>query len=199
MILIIDNYDSFVYNLVHYFQEFGEEVMVCLNDAITIEEIRVLRPRGIVLSPGPKAPCDAGICVDIIRYFATCVPILGVCLGHQAIAYAFGAHIIKGARPMHGKLSLVTHQKQGLFKNIPSPIKAMRYHSLIVDSTTLSDDFIITAKSSDGDIMGLKHKCLLLEGIQFHPEALLTEFGHELLANYLSWCKEVETNHANAG
>ena len=199
MILMIDNYDSFVYNLVHYFQELGEEVLVFRNDAIMVEEIENMAPCGIILSPGPKAPADAGVCEDVIRHFSRHVPILGVCLGHQAIAHAFGARVVKGARPMHGKLSSVYHQQQGLFRNIPSPIMVTRYHSLVVDRATLSTSFTITAESEDGEIMGLKHKKLLLEGLQFHPEAVLTEFGHELLANYIAWCKEVERRNALSG
>jgi len=195
MLLMIDNYDSFVYNLVHYFQELGEEIMVFRNDVITIDRIRRLAPTGIILSPGPKAPSDAGICEDIIKQFSSLIPILGVCLGHQAIAHVHGVSVVKGIRPMHGKLSTINHQQQGVFKNLPSPMTVTRYHSLVVDNATLSDDFIVTARSADGEIMGLKHKNLLLEGVQFHPEAVLTEFGHELLANYVDWCKEVENSN----
>ena len=189
---MIDNYDSFVYNLVHYLEELGEEIRVFRNDRITIEEIEALAPLGIVISPGPKAPDDTGICTKVIQYFSNRVPVLGVCLGHQVIAHAYGARVVKGVRPMHGKLSNIYHEQRGLFKNIPSPMIATRYHSLVVESETLTDDFIITGRSEDGEIMGLKHKTLLLEGVQFHPEAVLTEYGHELLANFIDWCNEVK-------
>ena len=188
MFLMIDNYDSFVYNLVHYFEELGEDIKVYRNDAITVDLIKVLKPAGIILSPGPKDPTDTGICEDIIRVFAYSIPILGVCLGHQTLAHVYGARIIKGHRPMHGKISPVTHTNEGIFKNIPSPMNVTRYHSLIIDPTTLSKDFTITATSDDGAIMGIKHNTLLLEGVQFHPEAVLTEYGHDLLANFASIC-----------
>ena len=191
MLLMIDNYDSFVYNLVHYFEELGEEIQVHRNDAITLEMIEDLSPDGIVISPGPKDPSETGICEDVIRKFANKIPILGVCLGHQAIAYVHGADVVKGVKPMHGKISAIRHDDIGIFKGIPSPMNVTRYHSLEVDSRTLSDDFHISAVSEDGSIMGIKHKKLLLEGVQFHPEAVLTEHGHALLNNYVSWCKEV--------
>lgn len=196
MLLMIDNYDSFVYNLIHYVQELGEEIRVFRNDAVTIEEVKALSPSGIILSPGPKAPSDAGICAEIIRCFSARIPILGVCLGHQVMAHVHGARVVKGIKPMHGKVSNVHHQQVGVFQNIPSPMRATRYHSLVVEKDSLSDEFIITAKSEDGEIMGLKHKTLLLEGVQFHPEAVLTEYGHALLANFIAWCKEVEGDHA---
>lgn len=189
MFLMIDNYDSFVYNLVHYFEELGEHIKVYRNDAITIDLIKVLKPTGIIISPGPKDPTDTGIAEDIIREFAHEIPILGVCLGHQAIAHVHGSNIIKGQRPMHGKISPVTHTNQGLFKNIPTPFNVTRYHSLVVDPSSLSQEFIVTATTEDGVIMGIKHKTLLLEGVQFHPEAVLTEYGHELLSNFVELCK----------
>lgn len=191
MFLMIDNYDSFVYNLVHYFLELGEQVEIYRNDVLTIEKIKALKPEGIIISPGPKDPSETGICEDVIRTFATQIPILGVCLGHQAIAYVHGADVVKGVRPMHGKISEVTHNSQGVFKGIPSPVKVTRYHSLVVDPSTLSDDFIISARSEDGAIMGIRHRTLLLEGVQFHPEAVLTAFGHDMIKNYITWCKEV--------
>lgn len=191
MILMIDNYDSFVYNLVHYVKELGEEIVLFRNDRIGIEEIKTLSPSGIILSPGPKAPENAGICEEVIRTFAARIPILGVCLGHQVIAHVYGGKVVKGAKPMHGKLSSVSHQQEGIFRDIPSPMLATRYHSLVVDRDTLPEDFIVTAQSEDGEIMGLKHKTLLVEGVQFHPEAVLTEHGHALLGNFISWCKEV--------
>lgn len=191
MFLMIDNYDSFVYNLVHYFLELDEKIETYRNDEITLEQIRALNPEGIIISPGPKDPSETGICEAIIRTFAAQIPIFGVCLGHQAIAYVHGANIVKGMRPMHGKISEATHNGQGVFRGIPSPVKVTRYHSLVVDSSTLSDDFIITARSEDGAIMGIKHHTLLLEGVQFHPEAVLTEYGHKMIENYVSWCKAV--------
>lgn len=191
MFLMIDNYDSFVYNLVHYFLELGEQVEIYRNDVLTIERIKALKPEGIIISPGPKDPSETGICEDVIRTFATQIPILGVCLGHQAIAYVHGADVVKGVRPMHGKISEVTHNSQGVFKGIPSPVKVTRYHSLVVDPSTLSDDFIISARSDDGAVMGIRHRTLLLEGVQFHPEAVLTAFGHDMIKNYITWCKEV--------
>ena len=191
MFLMIDNYDSFVYNLVHYFLELGEQVEIYRNDVLTIEKIHALKPEGIIISPGPKDPSETGICEAVIRTFATQSPIFGVCLGHQAIAYVHGADVVKGKRPMHGKISEATHNGQGVFKGIPSPVKVTRYHSLVVDPATLTDDFIISATSEDGAIMGIKHRTLLLEGVQFHPEAVLTEYGHDMIKNYVSWCKEV--------
>ncbi len=194
MFLMIDNYDSFVYNLVHYFLELGEQVEIYRNDALTIEKIYELNPEGIIISPGPKDPSETGICEEVIRTFANQIPIFGVCLGHQAIAYVHGADVVKGARPMHGKISEATHNGQGVFSGIPSPVKVTRYHSLVVDPATLSDDFIISATSEDGAIMGIRHRTLLLEGVQFHPEAVLTEYGHDMIKNYVAWCKE--TLHA---
>lgn len=194
MFLVIDNYDSFVYNLIHYLQELGETVLVYRNDAITIDFIKALNPTGILISPGPKDPTDTGICEDIIREFADRIPILGVCLGHQAIAHVYGASIVKGRTPMHGKVTPIIHFEEGIFKNLPSPLKVTRYHSLVIDEATLSSDFMITARSDDGAIMGIKHRSLLLEGVQYHPEAVLTEYGHQLLANFIHWSKEIRTN-----
>lgn len=198
MFLMIDNYDSFVYNLVHYFEELGEHIKVYRNDAITIDLIKVLKPSGIIISPGPKDPTDTGISEDIIREFADTIPILGVCLGHQTIAHVYGAKIIKGNKPMHGKISPISHSNQGIFKGIPTPMDVTRYHSLVIDPKTLSSDFIITATTDDGVIMGIKHKTLLLEGVQFHPEAVLTQYGHELLANFAASCHIKQGGHYNA-
>lgn len=191
MFVMIDNYDSFVYNLVHYFEELGETIKVYRNDTVTIDLIKVLKPTGIIISPGPKDPTQTGLSEDIIREFASTIPILGVCLGHQTIAHVHGASIIKGTRPMHGKISSITHNNQGVFTNIPSPMEVTRYHSLVIDETTLSPDFIITARSEDGAIMGIKHQSLLLEGVQFHPEAVLTQYGHELLSNFTNRCRSL--------
>lgn len=190
MFLMIDNYDSFVYNLVHYFEELGEDIKVYRNDAITIDLIKVLKPTGIIISPGPKDPTDTGLTEDIIREFASSIPILGVCLGHQAIAHVYGSSIVKGQQPMHGKISPITHTNQGVFKGLPSPMTVTRYHSLVVEPRSLSKNFIVTATSDDGVIMGIKHKTLLLEGVQFHPEAVLTENGHELLSNFINYSYE---------
>ncbi|WZL80897.1 aminodeoxychorismate/anthranilate synthase component II [Vallitaleaceae bacterium 9-2] len=191
MFLMIDNYDSFVYNLVRYIKELNEPIEVYRNDQITIDFIYQLQPIGIILSPGPKDPMETGISHEIIQEFATKIPILGVCLGHQTIAHTYGASIIKGLRPMHGQVSSIHHNGLGVFKALPSPYQVTRYHSLVVDPDTLPADFIITARSEDGAIMGIKHKTALLEGVQFHPEAVLTEHGHQLLSNYIHWCKEV--------
>lgn len=191
MFLMIDNYDSFVYNLVHYFLELGEQVEIYRNDALTLEQIEAMKPEGIIISPGPKDPSETGVCEDVIRTFASQIPIFGVCLGHQAIAHVHGADIVKGIRPMHGKISEATHNGEGVFRGIPSPVKVTRYHSLVVDPATLSEAFIITARSEEGAIMGIRHRTLLLEGVQFHPEAVLTQHGHEMIKNYVAWCKEV--------
>jgi para-aminobenzoate synthetase component II len=191
MFLMIDNYDSFVYNLIHYLEDLGESVLVYRNDAITIDFIKELNPTGIIISPGPKDPTQTGICEDIIRVFSDTIPILGVCLGHQAIAHVYGTRIIKGKTPMHGKVSQISHSCEGVFRNLPSPMNVTRYHSLIVDEYTLPKEFIITARSDDGVIMGIKHTSRLLEGVQFHPEAVLTEYGYRLLTNYICWCKEI--------
>ncbi len=191
MFLIIDNYDSFVYNLKRSIQELNEAVQVYRNDALTIDFIYQQQPLGILLSPGPMDPSHTGISHDIIREFSSKIPILGVCLGHQTIAHAYGASIVKGQRPMHGQVTPIHHKAQGVFKNIPSPYNVTRYHSLIVDPETLPSDFSITAYASDGSIMGIKHNTALLEGVQFHPEAVLTQYGHQLLSNFITWCKEV--------
>ena len=194
MLLMIDNYDSFVYNLVSYVQGLGEEVVVYRNDKIDLDTIRKISPYGIILSPGPKDPTDTGICEDIIKEFSNKIPVLGVCLGHQTIAHTYGASIIKGTRPMHGKVTQIEHNQEGVFRGIKSPMNVTRYHSLIIDEGTLPEDFMITAITQDNVIMGIKHKNLLLEGVQFHPEAVLTEHGHALLKNFIHWCREIRND-----
>ena len=190
MLLMIDNYDSFTYNLVQYFGELGVDVEVHRNDQITVEEIEQKDPEWIVISPGPCTPNEAGISVDTIRYFAGRKPILGVCLGHQSIGQAFGGEIVHAGAIMHGKTSMIHHNDKGLFKGIPNPFEATRYHSLVIDKATLPEELEITAwtETPDGDldeIMGVRHRDYPIEGMQFHPESILTEHGHELLRNFL--------------
>jgi len=185
MLLMIDNYDSFTYNLVQYLGELGADVRVYRNDALTLGEVAAWKPDAIVISPGPCTPSEAGICVPLIQRFAGEIPILGVCLGHQAIGQAFGGRIVRAGRVMHGKLSQVTHRGEGVFEGLASPLTATRYHSLVIERTTLPRCLDVTAESEDGEIMGVRHRELAVEGVQFHPEAILTERGHELLANFL--------------
>jgi len=185
MILLIDNYDSFTYNLYQYLCELGAEVLVRRNDKISLDEIAALAPERIVISPGPCTPQEAGVSIDLIRRFAGAIPILGVCLGHQAIGAAFGGQIVRAPVVMHGKLSRVRHDGQSLFSNLPQDFTATRYHSLIVERETLPDCLAISAETADGMIMGLRHRDLAVEGVQFHPEAILTEPGHALLRNFL--------------
>jgi para-aminobenzoate synthetase component 2 len=182
---MIDNYDSFVYNLVRYLEELKEDVKVFRNDKLTLEEVEKMQPEGIIISPGPKSPEQAGICVDIIKKFSGKIPILGICLGYQSIGYAFGANIIKGKEPIHGKVFKVHHKNIGVFKEIKNPVEVTRYHSLIIEKETLPECFTITSETTDGVIMGIRHKQYLVEGVQFHPEAELTECGHEMLKNFL--------------
>lgn len=187
MLLLIDNYDSFTFNLAHYFEMLGEKVYVVRNDKITIDDIQKMHPDFIVISPGPGRPDDAGITLDCIKIFAANIPILGVCLGHQAIAQAFGARIIHAKKTMHGKNSLITHQNTGIFKNISNPLSVTRYHSLVIDKDTLPSEFIITAETmGDGEIMAIQHQMLPLYGVQFHPEAVLTESGIVMLKHFLA-------------
>ncbi|MEQ9618080.1 MAG: aminodeoxychorismate/anthranilate synthase component II [Deltaproteobacteria bacterium] len=186
MILMIDNYDSFTYNLVHYLAELGEEVTVNRNDKISLEEVGELNPDMIVISPGPCTPKEAGISVDVIREFAGRLPILGVCLGHQSIAYAYGAEIIRAGRLLHGKTSQIHHDGKGIFRDIPDPFEATRYHSLLVGKDTIPETFEISAWTEEGEIMGLRHKEHLLEGVQFHPESILTKHGKDILRNFIS-------------
>ena len=186
MILMIDNYDSFTYNLVQYLGELGEELQVCRNDKITIPEIEKLGPKRIVISPGPGEPRDAGISNEVVKHFAGKVPILGVCLGEQAIAEVFGGKVIRAARLMHGKTSEIKHDGKTIFKGLPNPFTATRYHSLIVEKSSLPDCFEISAWTDQDEIMGLRHKEYKLEGVQFHPESILTSAGKKLLSNFLS-------------
>jgi anthranilate synthase component 2 len=185
MLLMIDNYDSFTYNLVQYFGELGVEVQVFRNDAITLAAIEQLKPNHIVLSPGPCAPDQAGITLAAIHHFAGKVPLLGVCLGHQAMGQAFGGRVIRAPQVMHGKVSAIHHHQIGVFHGLPTPFAATRYHSLIVARDHLPTCLSVTAWTDDGLIMGLRHKYLAIEGVQFHPESILTECGHALLANFL--------------
>ena len=189
MLLMIDNYDSFTYNLVQYFGELGEEVRVYRNDAITVKEIAAMQPARIVISPGPCAPAQAGISVATIKEFAGRIPLLGVCLGHQSIGEAFGGRIVHARKPMHGKISQVHHAGKGVFKGLPNPLTATRYHSLAIERESLPDCLEITAWTDDGEIMGVRHKTLAaycpVEGVQFHPESIMTERGHDLLKNFL--------------
>ena len=185
MLLMIDNYDSFTYNLVQYFGELGQEVRVFRNDAISIPEIARLDPALLVISPGPCTPAQAGISLAAIREFAGRIPLLGVCLGHQAIGEAFGGRVVHAHKLMHGKVSPVEHTNQGVFRGLPNPLTCTRYHSLAVERHSLPDCLEITAWTDDGEIMGLRHRSLAVEGVQFHPESILTERGHDLLKNFL--------------
>jgi anthranilate synthase component 2 len=186
MFLLIDNYDSFTYNLVHYLGEMGVACDVRRNDALSVDEAIALKPEGIVLSPGPCDPPSAGICVDLVKAAAKAsVPLMGVCLGHQSIGYAFGAEITRGEAPMHGKISDIDHKGIGLFAGLPSPLRATRYHSLVVAPRSLPDCFTVTAQTEDGTIMGMEHKELNLHGLQFHPESIASEHGHAMLENFI--------------
>ncbi len=186
MLLMIDNYDSFTYNLVQYLRELGAEVIVYRNDRIGIDEIRALRPERIVLSPGPRAPAEAGICCDVIRSFGASTPILGVCLGHQCIGAAYGGRIVRARRLMHGKTSSIHHDGRGVFRGLPSPFEATRYHSLLVEPETMPGCLEVSARTVDGEVMGVRHRAHPVEGVQFHPESILTQAGKDLLANFLA-------------
>lgn len=185
MLLMIDNYDSFTYNLVQYLGELGQDVRVYRNDEISVEEIERLSPERIVISPGPCTPNEAGISVDVVRTFAGRVPVLGVCLGHQAIGQAYGGKIVHARALMHGKTSMIHHNEQGVFRGLPNPFEATRYHSLVVDRETLPDCLEVTAWTDDDDIMGMRHRELDVEGVQFHPESILTQHGHDLLRHFI--------------
>ncbi|WP_304666763.1 aminodeoxychorismate/anthranilate synthase component II [Neisseria bergeri] len=185
MLLFIDNYDSFTYNIVQYFAELGQKVAVRRNDDITLEEIEALNPQYLVIGPGPCSPKEAGISVEAMRYFAGRLPIMGVCLGHQTMGEAFGGRIVRAKTLMHGKVSPVYHSGKGMFKGLPNPVTCTRYHSLVIERGTLPDCLEITAWTADGEIMGVRHKEYAVEGVQFHPEALLTEHGHDMLNNFL--------------
>jgi anthranilate synthase component 2 len=190
MLLMIDNYDSFTYNVVQYLGELGADVHVHRNDQITIEEIEAMKPEKIVISPGPCTPNEAGVSLAVIEHFKGKIPIFGICLGHQSIGQAFGGNIVRASRVMHGKTSPVHHKNLGVFQDLPNPVTATRYHSLVIDKASLPDCLEITAwtENEDGsmeEIMGVRHKTLGVEGVQFHPESILTEYGHELLNNFL--------------
>ncbi|WP_339060674.1 aminodeoxychorismate/anthranilate synthase component II [Tepidibacillus marianensis] len=192
MILFIDNYDSFTYNLVQYFGESDPEIEVFRNNQITLLDIEMKNPDYLVISPGPCSPNEAGISMDAIKKFAGKIPILGVCLGHQAIAQAFGGKVVQADHLMHGKTSLIYHDGNTIFKDIPTPFKATRYHSLIVDSHSLPEEFEISAKTNNEEIMAIRHKEIALEGVQFHPESILTEYGKELIRNFIRYYAQME-------
>jgi para-aminobenzoate synthetase component II len=185
MLLMIDNYDSFTYNLVQYLGELGEDVRVYRNDKITLQQIEDLRPDRIVISPGPCTPKEAGVSVETIRQFAGRLPILGVCLGHQSLGVAFGGEVIRAQRLMHGKTSMISHDGKTIFHGLPNPFEATRYHSLLVNPRNLPDCLEVSAKTAEGEIMGLRHRTLGVEGVQFHPESILTKSGKDLLRNFL--------------
>ena len=185
MILIIDNYDSFTYNLVQAFGAFGEAMQIFRNDEVPMEHLRGLKPDRVVISPGPGVPARAGVTLSVIRHFAGAVPILGVCLGHQAIAEAFGGKVILAERLMHGKVSAVYHDGKGCYRGVPQPFEATRYHSLLVDRASLPECFQIVSETKQGEIMGIRHKDLPIEGVQFHPESFLTREGEKILLNFL--------------
>lgn len=193
MILMIDNYDSFTYNLVQYLSELGAQVLVYRNDEIDLAKIEQLKPHGIVISPGPCTPNEAGISMPIIQHFSNKIPLLGVCLGHQSIGQVFGGNVIRAKKVMHGKISRIHHNNQGIFANLANPLNATRYHSLVVDKQSLPDCLEVTAWTADEngeieEIMGMKHKEFKIEGVQFHPESILTECGKDLLQNFLKYC-----------
>lgn len=186
MLILIDNYDSFTYNLVHFLGELGAPSQVHRNDRITVEEVLAARPKAIVLSPGPCTPNEAGICLDLIRQAGPRIPILGVCLGHQAIGQAYGGRVVRAPLPMHGKLSTVRHQGKGVFQGLPPRFEVTRYHSLIVERASLPAELVVTAETADGLVMGLQHASHPVHGVQFHPESIASEHGHDLLANFLA-------------
>jgi anthranilate synthase/aminodeoxychorismate synthase-like glutamine amidotransferase len=185
MLLLIDNYDSFVYNLARYVGELGFERKVVRNDKITLQEITLLKPTHIIISPGPCAPNKAGISLDVIRYFAGKIPILGVCLGHQAIGQVYGGEVIKGKKPVHGKTSFITHNERDIFQGVSNPLKVARYHSLVVRRDNLPKELIITAQDGENTIMGVKHTKYHVYGVQFHPESIITDKGHDILLNFI--------------
>ena len=195
MYLMIDNYDSFVYNLKAYFKELGRDILVRRSDEITLADIQAMQPQGIILSPGPKRPWDAQLCVDTVKHFGGKIPLLGVCLGHQVLGHCAGATVEKGVRPMHGKVTRVHHNGTGLFAGLPREFDVTRYHSLVVRQETLPEDYQVDCVAEDGAVMGLSHRTLPLFGVQFHPEAVLTEYGHELLENF---CRMAEMGGVRA-
>jgi anthranilate synthase component 2 len=186
MILVIDNYDSFTYNLVHYLNELGAETLVYRNDTLTVQEALGLKPQGVLLSPGPCTPNEAGICLPLLRAAPDDLPILGVCLGHQAIGQAYGGDVVRAKQVMHGKTSEIHHEGQGIFAGLPGPFTATRYHSLAVERSTLPAELEVTAWTEDGEIMGFQHRQRPIHGVQFHPESIATQGGHHMLANFLS-------------
>ena len=190
MLLMIDNYDSFVYNLAAYFEELGQEVLIKRNDEISMKEIEAINPKGIIISPGPKAPESAGESIQIVQTFSKKIPILGVCLGHQVIGYACGGRVVKGKRPMHGKVTAIRHNKNGIFQNLPESFQVTRYHSLVVQECDLPEQLQIDAIAEDGAIMAISRKDAPVYGIQFHPEAVLTQYGHEILDNFNTICEK---------
>jgi anthranilate synthase/aminodeoxychorismate synthase-like glutamine amidotransferase len=189
MILVIDNYDSFVYNLVQYIQQITHDVRVIRNDRINITEAARMHPKALVISPGPQTPREAGVCNSLIQYFSGKIPVLGVCLGHQCIGYSFGAEIVRAKRIVHGKTSEILHDNKTIFKGLPNPFPATRYHSLLIDPNTLSKELIVSARTDKNEIMGVRHKKYAVEGVQFHPESLLTKNGMQLLKNFFMYYK----------
>ncbi|MBE6054727.1 MAG: aminodeoxychorismate/anthranilate synthase component II [Clostridium sartagoforme] len=194
MLLMIDNYDSFVFNLVRYIEELGEEIVVYRNDKISIEEIKNLNIDGIIISPGPKSPQEAGISLDILHNFKGVKPILGICLGHQCIGYYFKNKVVKGKEPVHGKISYINHNGLGVFEGVKNPLRVTRYHSLIIDNDNLNKDIEITSYTKDNVIMGIRHKKYPIFGLQFHPEAEMTEEGHKILKNFIEITKKFREN-----
>ena len=190
MFLLIDNYDSFTYNLVHYFGELGADIEVRRNDVLSADDAMAMNPEGIILSPGPCDPDQAGICLDLIEKAKGKLPIFGVCLGHQSIGQAFGGTIVRAPEPMHGKISPITHTNTGVFADIPSPLEVTRYHSLTIDPATVPDCLEVTSQTEDGVIMGVSHKEYPIHGVQFHPESIASEHGHKLLENFLNLAKK---------
>jgi anthranilate synthase/aminodeoxychorismate synthase-like glutamine amidotransferase len=188
MILMIDNYDSFTYNLVQYLMELGQQVEVVRNDKVSLRQLAALKPRALVVSPGPRTPDEAGVSMEAIAYFAGKIPVLGVCLGHQAMGQVFGGQVVRAARLMHGKTSPIHHDGRGLYRGLPNPFEATRYHSLLVKRETLPPSLEVSAWTTEGEIMGLRHRMLPdVEGVQFHPESILTTAGKDLLANFIAW------------
>ncbi|MCM1990636.1 anthranilate synthase component II [Oceanirhabdus seepicola] len=190
MFIMIDNYDSFVYNLVRYVKELGEDIKIYRNDKVDINLIRESKPEGIIISPGPGTPQNAGISSEIINEFKGKIPILGICLGHQTIAHEFGGKVIKGEEPVHGKVQFINNDGKGVFRGLPKRFNVTRYHSLVVENEHIPESLMVTAETDDGTIMGIRHKQFFIEGVQFHPEAELTEFGHEMIKNFIENCRE---------
>lgn len=190
MYLLIDNYDSFTYNLYHYLAELGVEVVVRRNDSVSVDKVVAMAPTGVILSPGPGTPDQAGICLDLVKAAGADIPMLGVCLGHQTIGQAFGGAIVRAPAPMHGKVSRIFHRARGVFSGLPNGFRATRYHSLIVEAATLPDCLVVTAETEDGIIMGLQHRTLPLHGVQFHPESIESEHGHKILENFIKIARE---------